>query len=320
MDFEMNSSLKIDGRIILTSDEALNFEDAPARIAIVGGGVVGCEFACMMGAFGSKVTVIEAMPSILPMIEKSVSRLLARTMKGQGMEILTDTTVTAATVKGSEAVLALSSGKEISADKVLVAVGRRPNTDQLNLNLAGVATDERGFIKVDERFRTTAENICAIGDCIGNPMLAHAASAEGIAAVEGIFGKAIEYDPKSCPSPIFTIPEIASVGLTSEELERDGIEFKTGRFPYAANGKALCDGETEGQAIVHADANGKILGVHIFGKDATILIAEAAVAIKNGLTVSELAHTIHAHPTLSEIVCEAAENSEGRAIHKISRA
>jgi dihydrolipoyl dehydrogenase len=310
-----------DGRFVVTTDEALNWTEAPRRLAIVGGGVIGCEFACMMRSFGVEVTIIEATPSILPPVEGAIARLLARAMKAAGIEILTETTVTRAGRGEGGVQLALSNGSERSADRVLVAVGRRPLTAGLGLESCGVAITERGAIKVDGRFETTVPGIYAIGDVIGGPMLAHAASAEGIAAVEGIFGEGeVAFDPDVMPMPIFTSPEIGAVGLTSEELKRRGREFLTGRFPYAACGKALCDGEEDGQAIVHTDMEGKILGVHIIGRDATLLIPEAALAIRKGLTAKELESTIHAHPTLSEVMAEAAADVYGTAIHKLRSA
>lgn len=308
--------IRLDGERIVTSDEALGWTAVPETLAIIGGGVVGCEFACMMRAFGAKVTIIEATPSILPPVERAISRLLVRSMKDQGIEILTDATVKRAEAEGEGVRYELATGEVRQADRMIVAVGRRARTADLNLEAAGVALTERGFIKVDGRFKTTGEGTFAIGDVIGQPMLAHAASAEGVAAVEGIFGGAADHDPSSCPSPIFTSPEIASVGRTSEDLEKNGVAFKTGRFPFAANGKALCDGEAQGQAIVHADGSGKILGVHIFGRDATLLIAEAALALHRGFSARDLASAIHSHPTLSEAIAEAALDIAGSAIHK----
>lgn len=310
-------NLICDGKIICTSDEALSWTEIPKRLVIVGGGVIGCEFACMMRALGSEVTIVEATSSILPPVEKAISRLLARQMKGMGIKIHTDTKVQESKVVGDAVHATLLSGEVLAADRLLVAVGRRPVFAGLNLDAAGINLNDKNFIRVDEYLRTTAKNVYAIGDCIGGPMLAHAASNEGIAAVQNIFDEKKPYDSVVCPSPIFTTPEIGTVGLTSEELERMGAPFQTGRFPYAANGKAVCDGETGGQAVVLVSDTGNILGVHIFGKDATVLVAEAALAMKNGLTVDELAQTIHAHPTLSEVVWEAAEDAEGRAVHKI---
>ena len=311
-------NLATDGTAIVTSDEALGWSALPASVAIVGGGVIGCEFACMLRSFGAAVTVVEATPSILPPVEKAISRVLARAMKGQGIEVLTGITVGSARAESGVVRYTLSNGEEKTAEKMMVAVGRRPLTKGLNLEAANVALTERGFIKVDAHFKTSAANVSAIGDVVGHPMLAHAASAEGIAAVETLFGKggAHGYDAASCPSPIFTSPEIGAVGATSEELTAKGIAFTTGRFAYAASGKALCDGDPDGQALVHAGADGKILGAHIIGREATTMIAEAALAMRQGLTVGDVAATIHAHPTLPEVFAEACEDAMGLAIHK----
>lgn len=309
-------NLKVDGKMIVTTDEALSWTDVPARLIIVGGGVIGSEFACMMNEFGSKVTIIEATQSILPPVEKAISRLLARFMKSKGIEIVTGTTAENVEINQNEISVKLSSGGEKVAEKMLVAVGRRALVSELNLDAVGVETDSRGFIKVDDNFKTTSNNIYAVGDAIGNPMLAHAASAAAVACIEGIMGKKVEHGLAFCPSPIFTSPEIGAVGATSEELTQKGVSFKTGRFPYAANGKAMCEGEVDGQALVHTDNDGKILGAHIIGLDAATIIGEAALAIKNGLTAIDVIRTIHSHPTLSEIFAEATEDALGSAIHK----
>ncbi len=313
-------SLPIDGEWVCHTEHAFQWQQLPKRLAIVGGGVVGCEFACMMRAFGAQVTVIEATPQLLPPVEGAISRLLMRAMKAQDIEIATSTTARSATVLEGEVKLSLSNDTAITVDKVLVAVGRRANIRGLNLEGVGVALTERNAIRVNERFETSVDGIFAIGDVIGGMMLAHAASAQGVAAVEGMFGNEGHYDASVVPSPIFTAPEIGCVGLTSEELKRRGQEFLTGRFPYAACGKALCDGESDGQAIVHTDMEGRILGVHIIGHDATLLIPEAALAMRKGLTAHELEQTIHAHPTLSEVMAEAAADVYGMAIHKVGRA
>lgn len=308
--------LQPDGKSIVTTDEALNWEQVPKKLLIVGAGVIGCEFACMMRTFGSEVTVVEATPSILPPVERAISRLLARSMKTQGITILTETTVESASAINKGVKVGLSNGSEHEVEKVLVSIGRRPETAGLNLESSGVALTDRGAISVDEQLETTAKGIYAIGDVIGAPMLAHAASAAGVAAVENMFGEGGRYEPGFVPSPIFTSPEIGAVGATSEELKGRGVEFLTGRFPYAASGKALCDGEPDGQAIVHTDMEGKLLGAHIIGADATLLIPEAALAVRKGLSARELEETVHAHPTLSEVVAEAAADVFGRAIHK----
>jgi dihydrolipoamide dehydrogenase len=305
-----------DGNGIVTTDEALDWTEVPAKLLIVGGGVIGCEFACMMRGFGSEVTVVEATDSILPPVERAISRLLLRSMKGQGIEVLTGTTVERAESAGGGVSVALSNGSEKKVDRVLVAVGRKPQTADLGLESCGVKLNERGAIEVDSKMKTSADGIYAIGDVTGGPMLAHAASAAGIAAVENIFGEGGEYEQEHVPSPIFTSPEIGAVGLTSEQLKDRGAEFMTGRFPYAATGKALCDGEPDGQAIVHTDMEGRLLGVHIIGEDATLLIPEAALALRKGLSARDIEETVHSHPTLSEVVSEAAADVFGQAIHK----
>lgn len=311
-------NLKVDRKRIVTSDEALDWTEVPRSLLILGGGVIGCEFACAMNMFGSRVTIVEATPSILPPVEQAVSRLLARSMKARGIEILTSTTIERAEAKGDVVVTYLSGGKEIEADRLLISIGRKPYSDGLGLETCGVDPDARGAIRVDGRMKTSADGLYAIGDVTGGLMLAHVASAEGIYAVETILGHAGKnFDRKAVPSPIFTSPEIASVGSTSEELGKRGIEFKTGRFPFAASGKALCDGDTEGQTIVHADAkSGKVLGVHIYGGGATSMIAEAALAIELGALASDIENTIHPHPTLSETLAETAADVYGRAVHK----
>lgn len=308
--------LKPDGERIVTTDEALDWDEVPARLVIVGGGVIGCEFACMMRGLGSEVTVVEATESILPPVERAISKLLLRSMKAQNIEVVTGTTVERADIAGGGINVVLSNGAEHKVDRVLVSVGRRPSTADLGLDSCGVELTERGAIKVDSKLKTSADGVYAIGDVTGGPMLAHAASAAGIVAVENIFGDGGEYEQGHVPSPIFTSPEIGTVGATAEQLKERGIEFMTGRFPYAATGKALCDGEPEGQAIIHADMEGKLLGVHIIGEDATLLIPEAALAIRKGLSAKDIEETVHSHPTLSEVISEAAADVFGKAIHK----
>jgi len=321
-------NIKIDGRFIVSSDEVLEWQEVPKSILIIGGGAIGCEFASLFSAFGSKITVIEATPSILPPVEKAISRLLARSFKDRGIEISTDTTVEATQVKGEQVLVRLSNGSEKTVDRVLVCVGRKPNPPfEINLptpplvkgGRGGFALTERGAISVNEKFETSIPNVFAIGDVIGGTMLAHVASAEGVSCVEQMFGNGHPLDYRAIPSPIFTIPEIAGVGLTAEELTSRKISYKTGRFPYAASGKARCDGETDGMAVVHVDEKGAILGAHFFGKDATLLVAEATAAIKHRLTANDIGATIHAHPTLSEVFAEAALDAVGQAIHKAYR-
>ena len=312
--------IKIDNECVVTSDAVLNWTDQPKRLVIIGGGVIGCEFACMMNSFGVEVQVVEAMPNILPMVEGAISRHLDRFMKARGIGIHTKITVEGVEVDGKVATVKLSSGESIEADKVLVAVGRKPNTAALGIDSIGVEKDAKGFIKTDSQFKTNIKGVYAIGDAVGGLMLAHEASAEGIAAIEGIFGKEKVESIAAIPKPIFTSPEVASVGMTSAELKDANCNFKTGRFPYAACGKALCDGESDGQVIIHADeSSGKVLGVHIIGKDATTLIAEAAAVMKLGGSAKDIENTVHSHPTLSETLAEAAADVYGQAIHKVTR-
>lgn len=311
--------LTLDGRYIVSSNEVLSWTEAPQRLLIVGGGVIGCEFASIFHAFGSKITIVEATPSILPPVERSISRLLAKSFKDRGIEILTDTTVANSSVAGNAVNVRTSKGEERTFDRVLVCVGRRPDVSTLGMDTTKIEMTERGAIKVNNGFETSVPNVYAIGDVIGGAMLAHVASAEGVSCVEQIFGKGEPVDYSAVPSPIFTTPEIASVGMTAEELTAEKIAFKTGRFPYLASGKARCDGETEGMAVVHVDEKGVILGAHFFGKDATILVAEATLAVKHRLTAHDVGATIHAHPTLSEIFAEAALDALGEAVHKVYR-
>ncbi len=311
--------IKLDGKLVVSSDEALTWSQVPQSLLIVGGGVIGCEFASIFHAFGSKVTIVEAMPSILPPVEKSISRLLSKSFKDRGIEILTETTVQSTEPKGETVSVRLSSGEEMTADKVLVCVGRRPDTSTIGLDKTSIDLTDRGAIKVNEKFETSVPGVYAIGDVIGNLMLAHVASAEGVSCVEQMMGEGAPLDYNAVPSPIFTIPEMAGVGATAEELGAKKITFKTGRFPYAASGKARCDGETEGMAVVHVDEKGVILGAHFVGVDATMLAAEAALAVRNRLTARDVGATIHAHPTISEIFAEAAMDAVGEAIHKAGR-
>lgn len=312
-------NLNVDGKSILTSDHVLAWNSLPRSLVIVGGGVVGCEFACMLSTFGVQITIVETMPSILPSVDTAITRQLARAFKSKNIRVLTDTKVESSRIEGDGVKLLLSTKEEIISEKVLVAAGRRACTQGLGLENVGVELDGRGFVKVDGSLRTSQKNIYAIGDCVGRPMLAHAASAQGICAVENIMGHGKTYNFDVCPSPIFTTPEIASVGLTSQELEKKGIQFKTGKFPFMANGKAMCEGDNDGWAIIYTDESDKILGAHITGLGAATLIAEPTLAMKNSLTSRDIAATIHAHPTLSEVVAEACEDSFGMAIHKASR-
>src|SRR6266849_5377401 len=300
--------------LTIDSDAILELKEIPKRLAVIGGGVVGMEFA----ALGSKVTVLEMLPQILPMVEADLVNVYAKHLSGLGGDIHTNSKVAEVAKVGGGLQVRFSTGGEggaVDADRVLLAVGRSPYTEGLGAEAAGV-TLERGRVVVDDHLRTTGQGVWAIGDVIGGIMLAHVASYEGICAVENIAGHARIPDYHAAPNCVYTDPEIAHVGLGEKEAKERGIEVKVGRFPFAAAGRALTLGQTEGFVKVVADApTGRILGVHIVGSRATDLIAEATLAVQNGLTLEQLDVTMHAHPTLPEAIMESALAAQGRAIH-----
>jgi len=309
-------NLQPDGKSIITSDEALELTELPKSAVIVGGGYIGCEFASMLNSMGTEVAVVEATEGLLPMVEKRIRDLLSREYKKRGIKIYTGTKVERADIANNGVQCRLSNGETLTGDKMLLSVGRKVNVDGLDLGNAGVQTGAKGEIKVNQRFETEVKGIYAIGDVTGGIMLAHAASEQAITCVENMCGHRSKYDDAYVPACIFSEPEVAYAGQTTEQL--GGVEFKTGRFPFAALGKALVDGTPEGEIIVHADGDGRLLGVHAIGAGAVGIIAEATLALKNGLTIDDIAETIHAHPTMSEAFLEAVCDVEGRAIHKIS--
>jgi len=308
--------------LTIDSDAILELKEIPPRLAVIGGGVVGMEFAAMFAALGSKVTVLEMLPQILPMVEADVVNAYAKHLSGLGGEIHTDSKVSEVAKVGGAIQVRFSTGGEggaVDADRVLLAVGRSPYTDGLGAEAAGVKL-ERGRVVVDDHLRTSAAGVWAIGDVIGGIMLAHVASYEGICAVENIAGHDRIPDYHAAPNCVYTDPEIAHVGLGEKEAKERGLDVKVGRFPFAASGRALTLGQSEGFAKVVADAaSGRLLGVHIIGPRATDLIAEATLAVQNGLTLDQLDLTIHAHPTLPESIMEAALAAQGRAIHIANR-
>ncbi len=330
----------------IDSDQILELKEVPPRLAVIGGGVVGMEFAAMFSALGSKVTVLEMLPQVLPMVDADLVGVYAKHLAGIGGAIHTNSKV-AEVVKGKGGLqVRFSEGGEggsVDADQVLLAVGRSPYTEGLGAEEAGVKL-ERGRVVVDEHLRTSAPGVWAIGDVIGGIMLAHIASYEGVCAVENIAGgrggapgsgsagpaaAGGESPPQNLRTPdyhaapncIYTDPEIAHVGLGEKEAKEKGLEVRIGRFPFAASGRALTLGQSEGFVKVIADSgSGRLLGAHIIGPRATDLIAEATLAIQNGLTMEQLDLTIHAHPTLPEALMEAALAAQGRAIHIANRA
>lgn len=309
--------VEIDGRTVMTSREALELRELPGSIAIVGGGPIGVEFAYLYRAYGAEVTVIEMLDHLLPLEDEDVSRQLERSFRGQGISYLTKAKVQDLRTARGKARLTVSvdgGEREVEAEKVLVAVGMAANSGGLGLEEVGVEL-EGGFVKVDGRMRTSVPSIHAAGDVTGKLMLAHVASAQGVVAVEGMAGlEPAEPDYAGMPRCTYCQPQVASCGLTEVQAREGGHEVKVGRFPFQANGKAAAIGVGEGFVKLVTDAeSGEILGCHIIGAEATELIAEAGLAI--GRTAEELGRTVHAHPTLSEAVKEAALASYGEAVH-----
>ena len=315
---------KTDQKRILDSTGALALESVPARMIVIGGGYIGLELGMVYAKFGTKVTVVEALPSILASMDKDCTQVVARKLKKMGVEVLLEAKAKSWEDKGDRAVLTalLKDGKAatIDTDVILVSVGRRPNSEDLGLAEAGVALDKRGYVIADDQLRTNVPGVYAIGDLIGGMMLAHKATKEGEVVAEIIAGHKAAMDVRTIPAVVFTDPEIASAGLTDEEARAKGHEVKIGKFPFAALGRALSVNDTEGFAKVVIDAKTEeILGVHIVGNGASDLISEAALAIEMGAVAQDLNLTVHPHPTLSEAVREAAAAALGEAVHIINR-
>ena len=311
--------LKPDGVRIQSSDHAMEWTELPKSVAIVGGGYIGCEFASFMNTMGVDVTIVEAMDRLITIVDKTISRTLEKKFKEDGIKVLTKSPVESAKVEGDHVDLVLKDGQTVRADSVLVSVGRKPDANALGLDKIGVECGSKGEIAVNDRFETNIKGVYAIGDVNGMSLLAHAASEQAISCVDSMFGKEPHYDNSCVPACVFCEPEIGCVGQTGEELKESGITFKTGRFAFASLGKAHVDGCTDGQVTIYAGEDDRILGVHIIGEDATGLIAEATVAVKRGMTTHELADVIHAHPTLSEVLAEAARDVDSWAIHKAGK-
>lgn len=310
--------VEIDRKKVITSTEAMTLKEQPKSMAIIGGGAIGIEFAYFYNAIGTKVTVVEMMPGILPLEDREMTKLVESSLKKSGIEILTSTKVEGVKA-GNEVEVTVSSEegkKTIKAEVALMAIGVQGNSENLGLEALGVKV-EKGFIKVDEFGRTNVQGIYAIGDVSGPPLLAHVASHEGIVAAEHIAGKAKHgLDRSVFPSCTYCQPQVASVGMTEEAATKAGYKIKVGRFPFRPLGKALAIGETEGQVkLIFDEKYGELLGAHIVGSEATEMIAELVTAKTLETTYEELWRTMHAHPTLSEAVMEAAGNAYGVAIH-----
>lgn len=300
------------------STGALAFDHVPETMLVIGGGVIGMELATAYSRFGAKVTVVEAMPKLLPMMDGELTAMLRKKMEASGVTILTEAkvqSVEAAPVGAKVQVEVSGKVESFEAEKVLVAVGRRTDTEALGLDKVGIAHD-RGRITVNDKMETNVPNIYAIGDCLGKVMLAHVASAQGEVAAENALGETAVYDGKTNPSCVYTDPEFAGVGLTEEKAKEEGIPYQVGKFPLMANGKALIMNGGEGMIkFIIGKEYGEVLGVHILGPRATDLIGECALAIGMEATVDEIYATIHAHPTVTEAVREAALAATKRAIH-----
>lgn len=316
---------KFDEELVLSSTGALALRNIPKSVVVIGGGYIGLEIGGMLANFGAKVTVVEANKALLAgLADAECVQVVQRRLKKNGLEFLLEAKAKGWAKAGSGVEVTVEingTERKLKADKVIVTVGRKPNSDQANLKGIGLQMDERGFVKANAQRRTNLANIFAIGDIAGQPMLAHKASHEGVLVAEVIAGKNRAYDAKTVPSVIFVEPEIASAGWTEDECKRHGFaDLKIGKFPFGANGRAVSVMETEGFVKMIADAQTNVvLGVHIVGPEASNLISEAALAIEMGARLEDVALTIHPHPTLGETMMEAAEATLGHAIHIIQK-
>ena len=310
---------EVDGERIVDNEGALAFREVPKRLGIIGAGVIGLELGSVWGRLGSEVTILEALDDFLPSADRRVAGDALKTLKRQGLDIRLGARVTGARRQGDGVLVGYEDSvgpHECEFDRLVVAVGRRANTEGLDPAAAGVELDDHGRIVVDEHCRTIADGIWAIGDAVAGPMLAHKASEEGVAVAERIAGHAAHVDHDIIPWVIYTHPEIAWAGRTGADLDAAGIEYREGSFPFLASGRAQGSGETDGVVKVIADAaTDRILGVHVFAANASELIAEAVVAMAFDASAEDIARTIHAHPTLAEAMHEAALAVDGRTIH-----
>lgn len=313
--------IETDEKDIVTSTGALDFDKVPESLAVIGGGVIGLELGTVWQRLGAKVTVIEFMDRILPTMDGDLSKEMKKILTKQGMEFKLSTKVTGAESKKGKTTLTLEpanggDAEKLDVDKVLVAIGRRPFTEGLGLEKAGVKVDNRGRIEIDDHFKTSVKGIYAIGDVVRGAMLAHKAEDEGVVLAEIIAGQSGHINYDAIPGVVYTHPEVASVGKTEEQLKEDGVEYRVGKFPYMANGRARAMNETDGFVKILADKKtDKVLGCHIVGAEAGTLIAEVALAMEFSASAEDIARTCHAHPTLNEVVKEAALAVDGRPLH-----
>jgi len=315
-----------DGDRIITSDDAVQLKRIPQNLLVIGGGVIGLEFATVYSRLGAKVLVVEMQPQLLTGTDLEIAKSMARILKKQGIEIALSTSVKEL-VRDGETVRAVLNGdftggkdEARTFDCALVAVGRRPVTDALNLAAAGLATDEKGFLAVNARRETSVEGIYAIGDVVGGPLLAHKAMKEGVVAAEALAGdRSAAFDPVAIPNCVYTDPEVATVGLSEEEAKAAGYEVRIGKFPLIASGRARTMNESDGMIKLVGDAKTDLLlGMHIIGPQAESLIGEGLIALEMGATIEDIGLSVHPHPTLTEAIMDAAEAAHGKAIHIVN--
>lgn len=313
--------LKCDGKHVVSSNDAIAFDSAPEKLIVIGGGAIGLELGSVWSRLGSEVTIVEFLPRIAATYDPDITQLAERIFKKQGMKIETAATVTGVEINGDQSIVSVDKkGKtlEFPADKVLLSVGRVPYNEGLGLEEVGVSKDDRGRIITDESFRTNVEGVYAIGDTIEGPMLAHKAEEEGIAVAEIISGKAGYVNYKAIPNVIYTEPEMASVGISEEDTKEQNLEVNVGKFPLAANGRAIASGTTDGMVKVIADAvTDRLLGVQVISHNASELIAAAVVHMEYCGSAEDMARTVTAHPTLSESLKEAAMAVDKASIHSL---
>lgn len=324
----MIPAFKIDGVNVLTSDDALNLNRIPKDILIVGAGAIGVEFGTFFNAFGSKVTIVEMMPQVIPTlcyekkrscIDPRIASTIQRSLTKKGIDVKTNVKIENIEVKDNKVFSTLGSGETVESEKVLVSIGRKLNSDAIGLESVGIVTD-KGKIVVDEYLRTNVPHIYAIGDVIGGMLLAHKAMKDGEVVAEIIAEKDIKVDYRVVPWAIFSNPEIAAVGISEEEAKAQEIDVITGEFPFTANGKAVSMNQTDGVVkIVGRKDTHEIIGAQIFGPDASVMIAELALALQKKMSFEDIAHTIHTHPTLPEATMEAAKAAIGEVVHMVKR-
>lgn len=311
--------LKFDEKVVVSSTGALSLQKVPKKMLVIGAGVIGVELASVFSRLGSEVTIIEMLEQICPAMDGSISKTLLKLLKKQGMAFHLGAQVTEANVEKNSVSLKVKTkegDKDFIGDVVLVSIGRRPYTEGLDLEKAGVKKSKNGFVVIDQNFRTSQPNIYAIGDIIDGPMLAHCASEEGVAAVELIAGMSPHINYAAIPNVIYTHPEAAAIGFTEEEAQEAGLKTLIGIYSFKGNARARCSGYTEGMVkVIGEETSGKLIGMHIIGPHASEMIGEGVLAMEKGATIEEIANASHAHPTLSESIKEAALNAIERAIH-----